>query len=78
MKFEGRSFSQVHYPTRQQVRRGFIYLITLTLIPYHAQSTRKKASVDLMANARDCRERLVYFIVGERSVLILYFVTELN
>ena len=59
--FWGQSLSQGHYQsTYQQARKGFIYFISLPLI-FNSQNFKtarkhgKKASGDLMANARDWR-----------------------
>ena len=61
VRFWGQSLSQGHYqPTYQQARKGFIYFISLPLI-FNSQNFKtarkhgKKASGDLMANARDWR-----------------------
>ena len=61
VRFWGQSLSQGHYqPTCQQARKGFIYFLSLPLI-FNSQNFKtarqhgKKASGDLMANARDWR-----------------------
>ena len=61
VRFWGQSLSQGHYqPTYQQARKGFIYFISPPLI-FNSRNFKiarkhgKKASGDLMANARDWR-----------------------